>query len=104
MEPLAFYSIKIKHMMRRLKRALFLYRENITLNIKILVSIVSNHFPLRKTTLKPRVMRYLLRSDVEGEEFVRFPLDLIGKTFQKWIYKSKESIQGSWLRICQRDC
>ena len=72
MEPLAFYSIKIKHMMRRLKRALLLYGENITLNIKILVLIVSNHSSLRKTTLKLRVMRDLLRSGVKGEELWDF--------------------------------
>ena len=84
MEPLAFFlSIKINHMMKRLKRVLLLYGENITLDINILVLIVSNHFSLRKTTLKLRVMRHLLRNGVNGEEFVRFPLNLIRKTFQK---------------------
>ena len=70
-------------MMRRVKIALLFYGGNITLNIKILALMISNHFLLRKTTLKLQEMRHMLRIGGNGEEFMRFPLKLIRKTFQK---------------------
>ena len=83
MEPfvLSLYK-KIDHIMRRLEIVLLLYGENITLNIKILVLIVSNHLH-EKVIRKLSLIRHLFWSVGKGEEFANYPWELIRETFQK---------------------